>query len=188
MAAHDRHRSSVATAVAFALLGVACGSTSASFDVDASDVASRDAEPVDAGADARAGYGPPAATSEPNGGDGQSGEPSSTPSPLDTCLEACETKTPAGVAKIRSVFACAEVLCNAACVGFVPPALPDGGDADVPPVCAAVGRGPGKFTWFDEGCDACLVAECCTSITACVGDVACDTVNQCQDHCYDAGN
>ena len=171
-------RRSRASVLAVGLVFVACGPTAATLDLDGGESAttpSRDGgpdalvrpawpSPVDAGADDEAPQGFPAS--------------------LDACLRACERRLPEGVSKLRPVFACAEQRCHDACVAFTTGDASDAADGAAPPVCADVGDGPGRFTWFDGPCDACLAAECCPLVTTCMGDTSCDALNQCEDACY----
>ncbi len=174
-------RAVLAVVLVFAL--ASCGPPTPTLDLEEAPTSDASA---DATADAAPSQAPPSAV---DAGDEDGARPTSSAS-LDACLRACERSLPEGVSKLRSVFGCAELRCYPACVAFeaadAGDAGSDGGDGGpyAPLVCRDVGNGPGKFTWFDPACDACLVAECCAFVTTCMTDTSCDALNQCQDACY----
>jgi hypothetical protein len=53
-------------------------------------------------------------------------------------------------------------------------------------MCAAVGSGATQYTTGNATCDACLAANCCTSVTTCVGNTPCLDALNCTVACVKA--
>lgn len=108
----------------------------------------------------------------------------SAPPPTQTrqqCVDACNAKYPAAVAKDNAIGTCWDSKCKGPCVDDPATAF-DAGEAGAPdagpnPLC-----GTGA-TSISKDCDDCTTANCCPAWAGCFGDPDCTALDMCFGSC-----
>jgi hypothetical protein len=97
------------------------------------------------------------------------------------CIDACNAKHPASVAKETAIGTCWDTMCKGPCVDN--PATPfDAGEAGTPEAGANPLCGTGAATG-DPDCDNCTTANCCPSWSGCFADTDCSALDDCLGTC-----
>lgn len=97
------------------------------------------------------------------------------------CVDACNAKYPAAVAKDDAIGTCWDSKCKGPCVDDPATAF-DAGEAGTPDAGPSPLCGTGAKS-FSQDCDDCTTANCCPAWAGCFGDPDCTALDMCFGTC-----